>query len=261
MSDSWLEIHQDDLSNEGDAPPKDIVQQLGITCDSPMNTWTKREKLKQQPYSKAMGDRLDYIFYRKTAHLTCIQSSVVMNEHIPGTQMSYSDHFGVHSLFSMTANPPALTETVNATPTQLSHPSFTRIELSMLQEILELFRRDQVATRKTANGLLVLFIFLVVAVFVVLGIVIALPISMQKSTVIVNTLGGVAVVAMAAIATICLIVGFVFGHTEQRALRQFALEVETLMEGIRHHRVNKSNGLQPSEPSSSDTDTLLQLEH
>ncbi|KAI8146382.1 Endonuclease/exonuclease/phosphatase [Fennellomyces sp. T-0311] len=261
MTDSWLEIHQDDLAlNDPDEPPKDIVQQLGITCDSPMNTWTKREKLKQQPYSTTVGDRLDYIFYRKVPQLSCIHSSVVMTEHIPGTQMSYSDHFGVHSIFSVTGDPPALTDSAqHVKATQLAHPSFTRIELSMLQEILDLFKRDQVATRRTASGLLVLFVLLVVGVIVVFGVFIGLPVEKHSSKMMVNTLGGLAVIAMAAIATICLIVGFVFGRTEQRALRQFVLEVDTLMDGMRGNRF-KSTVLQPSEPSSSDTDTLLHLE-
>ncbi|KAI9484655.1 Endonuclease/exonuclease/phosphatase [Zychaea mexicana] len=273
MTDSWLEIHQDALTqNEGDGPTHDMVQQLGITCDSPMNTWTKREKLKQQPYSKTLGDRLDYIFYRKSTQLECLRSSVVMTEHIPGTQMSYSDHFGVLSTFAVYSDVPAMTTTTAADmpdTAQLGRPTYTWIEPSMLEQILELFRRDEIATRRTANLLLALFVFLVIAVIAVYATVIALPVSLRINeqgsliTAVVNTLGGLCVVAMAAFATICFIVGFVFGHTEQRALKQFALEVDTLLEGMKQQqhggarRVPQKN---PSPASSSDTEALLRFD-
>ena len=142
----------------------------------------------------------------------------------------------------------------------------------MLEEIRAIFKRDMVATRRTANLLLSLFVFLVVAVFVVYGMVIALPISLRLHeqgslvTILVNTVGGLCVIAMAAIATISLIVGFVFGHTEQRALRQFELEVATLLEGLKLLKNgeisnNNMNGqspqTKPSSGSRNDTDALL----
>ena len=289
MSDSWLEIHQEELSHDNnnnnsnnatansmESSLHDMVQPLGITCNSPMNTWSNPERFKREPFS--LGDRLDYIFYRKSPQLQCVRSCVAMTDHIPGTQMSFSDHFGVHSTFAIDGNAPArATATATANdipdPSRLSHPTYTWIEPSMLEEIRAIFKRDMVATRRTANLLLALFVFLVVAVVVVYGIVIALPVSLRVHeqgslvTVLVNTLGGLCVIAMAAIATICLIVGFVFGHTEQRALRQFELEVATLLEGLNLLKSgdisnNKSNNGQspqtkPASGSRHDTDALL----
>ncbi|KAI9246736.1 Endonuclease/exonuclease/phosphatase [Phascolomyces articulosus] len=244
MTDSWLEVHQEDLSqNDNNASrttlsQQDIVQPLGITCNSPMNTWSNPKRFIKNPYS--VGDRLDYIFYRKSPQLQCVRSCVAMTEHIPNTRMSYSDHFGVHSTFALYHNAPATMATTGDMPdvSRLSHPTYTWIEPSVLEEIRAIFKRDMIATRRTANFLLALFVFLVIAVIVLYAIVIALPVSLQFHergslvTILVNTLGGLCVIAMAATATICLIVGFVFGRTEQRALRQFELEVATLLDGL-----------------------------
>ncbi|KAI7855527.1 Endonuclease/exonuclease/phosphatase [Circinella umbellata] len=278
MSDSWLEIHQEELSHDSntnntntnsmESSLHDTVQPLGITCNSPMNTWSNPEKFKQQPFS--LGDRLDYIFYRKSSQLQCIRSCVAMTDHIPGTHMSFSDHFGVHSTFAIYDNAATMTTATQSDmpdPSRLSHPTYTWIEPSMLEEIRTIFKRDIVATRRTANLLLTLFVFLVVVLIVVYVIVIVLPVSLRVHeegslvTILVNTLGGLCVVAMAAIATICLIVGFVFGHTEQRALRQFELEVTTLLEGLNNNNTNRQSPQRnpASGNRSNDTDALLNL--
>ncbi|KAI8980807.1 Endonuclease/exonuclease/phosphatase, partial [Pilobolus umbonatus] len=106
MVDTWLEVKKDGLEDDfrllhsNDLAPSECIQRFGITCDSPVNTWSKHF-LKQHPYNHNIGDRLDYIYYRRTPHMTCLQSRVVMVDLIPNTAMSYSDHFGVHSIFNI----------------------------------------------------------------------------------------------------------------------------------------------------------------
>ncbi|OAC99274.1 hypothetical protein MUCCIDRAFT_148779, partial [Mucor lusitanicus CBS 277.49] len=108
MTDSWLEMHKDTMADSLGRLERDqltaseCIQLFGITCDSPLDTWTKH-LLKQQPYAKDIGDRLDYIFYRRTPEITCQQSRVAFEEYIPDTQMSFSDHFAAHSIFRIAA--------------------------------------------------------------------------------------------------------------------------------------------------------------
>lgn len=261
VTDSWLEIHKNDIQNDPvDMQDADVIQRFGITCDSPHNSWTIR-KLKQEAYAKTIGDRLDYIFYRRTPQLSCIQSRVVLTECIPGTQMSYSDHFGVHSVFAVytESSAPAMASGDYAPQAQqLMDPRFSKLNLSVIHEILELLQRDHVATRKTANSLLASFVFsvfVVIALCATIAIPAIWPVDQRAGfmPLFVVILAELMLVMMAVVAVICLIVGFVFGRTEQKALRQFISEVETLLAS-----------LQPESPPSrhdsvsSDTSLLAQ---
>ncbi|CAG8452531.1 10014_t:CDS:2 [Acaulospora morrowiae] len=76
------------------------IAQKGITCNSPINTWSKRT-LKQATRDRDAGSRLDYIFYRKTSRFWCSGSRVVFTEKIPELGCSYSDHFGVEATFTL----------------------------------------------------------------------------------------------------------------------------------------------------------------
>ncbi|KOS16386.1 hypothetical protein Malapachy_3287 [Malassezia pachydermatis] len=80
------------------------AEEVGISCDSPQNTWTKGKKLDEQAL-KHNGKRLDYILYRNPAaaalHLQCVQHELAFTELMDDLQVSYSDHFGVVATFHM----------------------------------------------------------------------------------------------------------------------------------------------------------------
>lgn len=110
LRDSFLETHP----SANDPPPSGLTAQsaldvLGMTCDSPLNTWSQGKPIPDNVLS-AGGKRLDYIFYSTPAlaagaeregTLRCRSSKVVLTEHIPGRAMSYSDHFGLTSTFTL----------------------------------------------------------------------------------------------------------------------------------------------------------------
>lgn len=77
---------------------------LGITCDSPKNTWTACKHLDERALRHS-GKRLDYILFRgptpDTNRLRCTQHKVVMTEPIRSYGVSYSDHFGVAASFEV----------------------------------------------------------------------------------------------------------------------------------------------------------------
>ncbi|CAG8737305.1 36989_t:CDS:1, partial [Racocetra persica] len=76
------------------------IHRKGITCDSPINTWSKCF-LKHATPNRDAGIRIDYIFYRKTSRFWCSGSRVVFTERIPELGYSYSDHFGVEATFTL----------------------------------------------------------------------------------------------------------------------------------------------------------------
>lgn len=92
--------------------PRRSISELGITCDSPLNTWTAGKPLDERA-KKGAGKRLDYIFFRgpvdknnpdapqghkqRGGRLRCIESNVVFTEMIEGHEFSFSDHYGVEA--------------------------------------------------------------------------------------------------------------------------------------------------------------------
>lgn len=102
-------------SARGASPdPQRCIDELGVTCDSPLNTWTAGKKLDPRALAGA-GKRLDYVFYRGPCHPDSLQGStagasirlkpvncrVVFTELIPGSNMSYTDHFGLEAGFEI----------------------------------------------------------------------------------------------------------------------------------------------------------------
>ncbi|KAI8366810.1 Endonuclease/exonuclease/phosphatase [Radiomyces spectabilis] len=243
MTDSWLETHESSLEEsmrqfqQNQIHGRDCIHHFGITCDSPENSWSKHF-LKQQARDKNIGDRLDYIFYRRTPELSCISSNVAFTDFIANTHMCYSDHFAVHSIFSCQSNASAMGNNIAPQCSQLTRPTFSRISPIIVRDIINLLHRDHVATRRKANillGWLVTCVFLILALYAVMIVVPIYYASDDRREMIATILavfGGFLMILCAAAAPICLIVGFVCGHTEQRALQQFVVELRTFLSGL-----------------------------
>lgn len=109
----------------GRTDPQRAIDELGVTCDSPLNTWTAGKPLDERA-TRGAGKRLDYILYRgpvqssssdeKAAlaytasastrgQMTCSSSSVVITDRVPNIDCSFSDHFGVESVFDILPSP------------------------------------------------------------------------------------------------------------------------------------------------------------
>ncbi|KAG2207380.1 hypothetical protein INT47_006855 [Mucor saturninus] len=234
MTDTWLENHdhtQDDLS--------DSIQRFGITCDSPLNTWTKH-LLKQEPHLKEIGDRLDYIFYRRSPQIICQESRVVMEGYIPGTEWSYSDHFGVHSVFTIAGHVDTAMGNFAPDSKQLARPDFTQLSSAHLITAIEIIQREYNQAKKTGHQYLVL---LCLSVVVVVGAYIAQLISYEGSTqIIVHAVCGFVMIACSGFAMVCLIVGFVFGGTEQRSLDQYMIDLRVCLKTLQKPPMTSMSG-------------------
>jgi sphingomyelin phosphodiesterase 2 len=234
MVDSWHEANGANIPQNPDSEqltPEAAINTLGVTCDSPVNTWSKHF-LKKSAHKKKYGDRLDYIFYAPSPQLQCLKSNVTLSDQIPGTEMSYSDHYGVCSVFK-------IYKKVTSGAVTRSH--YTKLPLEVVDGILAILKNDQHVSQKSAKSLLRLLAVSLFAILALFVIIIALPTRFRLHdqgdivTIIVTLFGGLLLIGSALVAPVALIVGFVFGHTEQRALLQFEKEMETLVSLIKTH--------------------------
>lgn len=103
LKDSFREAHP----ACDDAPPsglsaEDALSVLGMTCDSPLNSWSAGKPIPASVLANG-GKRLDYIFFAEPAgkpRLRVVRSEVVMTDLIDGAT-SMSDHFGLASTFAL----------------------------------------------------------------------------------------------------------------------------------------------------------------
>ncbi|OBZ87048.1 Inositol phosphosphingolipids phospholipase C [Choanephora cucurbitarum] len=249
MTDSWLEMHQDIEDSQArfeqdQLSISECIQHFGITCDSPVNTWTKH-LLKQEPRAKDIGDRLDYIFYRRSPQLVCLQSSVVLHEYIPNTDISFSDHFGVRSVFKIsTEATSALNSHYAPTATQLARPTNTELTSQHLRSMLMLIQAElskAVSTRYAClfgSSVLLLMTFLCWTGQIVL--------TFQHP--VYHALLGLYMIFSAAGIVVFFIVGFVFGKTEERLLLEYKEDMTIYLNQLTPH-------LDP-QPSSSSVSLL-----
>ncbi|KAJ1302602.1 hypothetical protein OPQ81_002919 [Rhizoctonia solani] len=108
LRDAWGSTHGSFVLPQADGvhSPHHAVNDHGVTADSPLNSYSKG-KVFDEHARKYLGKRLDYILFRPptskpqtyTHELKCRESSVVFTQHIPGTGISFSDHFGVTATF------------------------------------------------------------------------------------------------------------------------------------------------------------------
>ncbi|KAL0137396.1 Endonuclease/exonuclease/phosphatase [Mucor lusitanicus] len=211
MSDSWLQLH-----GEPDAQQFDMdnitadayTQYFGFTCNSPYNTFSRYYDQGNNTHAKKLlGKRLDYIFYRHSPQMTCVESKVVLTGLVPDSSMSYSDHFGVVSVFSIA--PQQYQKEMAPIPSLLCHPNYTHLQPSILQEILDELRQDQVKAKGHAHTLLytcVLCVLLHIA-FYVLIVVLPTTLSYHGSLPIalVTVFDGVLMNLTALLIPVCLI--------------------------------------------------------
>ncbi|EKM61371.1 uncharacterized protein PHACADRAFT_168818 [Phanerochaete carnosa HHB-10118-sp] len=111
LNDAWTDSHKHVRAPSGVIPsPIDAIHMYGVTADSPLNSYSAGKPLESYA-RKYQGKRLDYILYRgpsrppasdRTPRLHCLDTKVAFTEDVPGTNYSYSDHFGVEATFEIT---------------------------------------------------------------------------------------------------------------------------------------------------------------
>lgn len=239
MSDSWLQLHGEPNANQfnmDDITADSYTQYFGFTCNSPYNTFSRYyDNGDNTNAEKLLGKRLDYIFYRYSLQLKCIESKVVLTGLVPDSSMSYSDHFGVVSVFSTTPQNEQEKD-MAPMPSLLCHPNYTHLQPSVIQEILDELNQDRDKAKGHAHTLLYTFVLCVLLQIILYILIIVLPTMLsyhgRLPIILVSVFDGILMNLVSLLIPVCLIVGFVFGHTEQRALLQFINEIETFKQNL-----------------------------
>lgn len=133
--------------------PLEVLHQHGITCDSPLNTYSAPKLAKRHPRCDEIlrgGKRLDYVLYRSPVsspwHLHAESVEPVLTQPAPGLGVSYSDHFGLEAVLRFLPSddplvpptpPPLSTDDLNKAVANLS--TAYRSSLSASQDQLRLF--------------------------------------------------------------------------------------------------------------------------
>ncbi|GJN87507.1 hypothetical protein Rhopal_000456-T1 [Rhodotorula paludigena] len=88
--------------------PIEAMHTHGITCDSPLNTYSAAKLKRRSPRDDVIlrgGKRLDYVLYRSPAdsplQLRAESCALQLTEPIPSLGVSYSDHFAIEATFTL----------------------------------------------------------------------------------------------------------------------------------------------------------------
>jgi sphingomyelin phosphodiesterase 2 len=116
LDDAWASLHPPrELPRVGGSHfnPVDAISLYGYTYNSPLNSYSARERLDTHAPCP-QGKRLDYILFHHPVpppstfsslspaappQLVPTEARVILTDHIPGHTFSYSDHFGVEATF------------------------------------------------------------------------------------------------------------------------------------------------------------------
>lgn len=113
LLDSYTETHPEPPHISSDEhrclSPLDALHTHGITCDSPLNTYSAPKLKNKHPDDEVVvrgGKRLDYILFRSPVdsdlQLKAESSAVQLTDPISSLGVSYSDHFALEAVFSFT---------------------------------------------------------------------------------------------------------------------------------------------------------------
>ena len=218
LTDSWKVTHPG-TETASVFNPLEAVQRLGITADSPLNSWSAGKSYARGTW----GKRLDYVLYRQPNRpnqqipiLKATSSQVVFMDPVPGHTFSHSDHFGLETTFEII--PETGVSSPLPSPGQLSNESIT----TTIHALTSCYRFSRERSRRE------LFIF-GLCLIVLFGMIIGsawLPHSWINPIFILFT------VFVAWLATTMLYEGFIFGHWECNALMNVIEELEIYKKGL-----------------------------
>ncbi|EGU13525.1 Inositol phosphophingolipids phospholipase C [Rhodotorula toruloides ATCC 204091] len=234
LLDSFAETHPPPPSITSAAhralSPVEAMHAHGITCDSPLNTYSAPKLRKKRSGDEVVlrgGKRLDYILYRSPAdspwQLRAESTSLELTEPIPSLGVSYSDHFALSTTFSFTQQQQRLPDPL--TPDLLS-PALSNLHGA--------YRASLASSRFQLR----MFLGCIAAA---LGLTVASSFEPLRALNWLFTLLGV--VAGAGGATF-LYTGFLGGSWEAGQLRNVITEMEAELQRIRIARVDERGSVE-----------------
>lgn len=213
-----------------DNSPEIAITRFGVTADSPLNSYSAGKPL-DPTARKYQGKRLDYIFYRhpllldeSKPRLSCSDTKVSFTERIPGTQISFSDHFGLEATIEVVL--PKISHHPTTAVVSVPLPDIADESIqSIVQALMACYRISAHTSRVElctfVVGIIILFVLTVTSAW--------LPRSWINPVVILFT------IFISWLSTTMLYSGFLYGNWERRALTNVIEELE-LMKASRQSR-------------------------
>lgn len=235
--------------------PRLSIAELGVTCDSPLNTWTAGKRLDERAL-KGAGKRLDYIFYRgpdvdhkSKSQLNCTECKVSFTELIEGQQCSFSDHFGLEATFEILSSdeiianqrPPLSPESARASSSRLSQT---------LTSSLSALSASLAASRHTQRNHAFAFIASVILAFAC----IVFAGSTRMGRIGLGAIWALFTLLFTWLGTTALYSALIWGEWEKRTLKTFleSMELDLMAERRRHSSFTGSpQAFKASLPSTS----------
>lgn len=224
LHDAWAETHPAPPSITSSThralSPEQVIVKHGITCDSPLNTYSIPKLAKRGPHDETVirgGKRLDYVLYRSPTssgfRLRCERTETTLTELVPGLGVSYSDHFGLEATLSfIPTSASSITSALPAPP-----PAFSTQDLRHCLSNLSTCYRHSSATSTLHLKLFGLALVLIP--------VLSLAASYQPLKYL-NWIWVLLGIANGVGGATMLYVGFVGGYWEMGALRNVMAEME-----------------------------------
>ncbi|KAF9201207.1 phospholipase C type enzyme, partial [Haplosporangium sp. Z 27] len=231
LSDSWGILHPTPQSAmQRHLSPKEGVDILGITCDTPLNSWTSHSTWPNKVTGDPIGERLDYILYKHKPEFKCKRVQVVLQEKMagiggPNAVLKHpSDHFAVHSVFSARLLP------LSARTYTTQGPPEDNIEL--LEHVLVALEQHFVRSQTKSFRILGLLVpILILATLVLFSAFVWIEWRQAQLSVTLPLAAGLIIVSSSCM--ICIMYGFIYGRETASAFTNVIQEVQTELEYYR----------------------------
>jgi len=228
LRDAWADTHPAPPSitsaSHRALSPLEVMHTHGITCDSPLNTYSAAKLRKRSPADEVHlrgGKRLDYFLYRSPVdapwQLSPERCDVTLTEPVPSLGVSYSDHFAVDATFAFVPTTPQGQKVLPSDP----------LKAELLSPALSTLHAAYRASLSSSRFQLRLFASCVIAA---LALVVTSSFEPLRAL---NWLWVLLGVGAGAAGATLLYTGFVGGQWEAGQLRNVIGEMEAELERIR----------------------------
>ncbi|KAF9113827.1 phospholipase C type enzyme [Mortierella sp. AM989] len=246
LTDSWKSLHPVlQIPALKGLSPEEGIRMLGITCDTPLNSWTNRAAWPNSLTKDPIGERLDYIFFRDRSELTCTKTQVVLQEKVAGIGKSkaalkhMSDHFAVHSVFSASI----LTSSLTSIAGQQTQSGLTSGQLyknqDQMEDVIELLEHvlmalEQHYIQSQAKSAKVLALLVPMFLLATLSFFLAFSwIDLREARLVVVLSLAIGLSIMSSSWTICTCYGFFYGGETSSAFVNVIQEVKAELDYLR----------------------------
>ncbi|KAF9913417.1 phospholipase C type enzyme [Lobosporangium transversale] len=251
LTDSWNKIHPEPRNPiPKGLTPEEGVSIMGVTCDTPLNTWSKHTWLNYLT-NDPIGERLDYIFYKETPEMICNSVEVAVREQVSGIGASnsgvknYSDHFGVHAKFSIKPAVYHFQDRVLPDASVYAQDNVTTLPsdaltIDTLEEILLILKQH--SNKAKARSKLELTVIVPLALIVTFGLIIAFFWIQPRWVAFIMAL---ILSAFSSGWIVHFLYGFLYGGETASSFTNTIQEVQTVLDYklLTEHGSNSVNGM------------------